>query len=867
MEPVMRGKTSTRKIQKSILVFVTGAFIVSGILIGLVSSVPLYNQMKSHNSRQLMSLVSSEKAAIKEFLGRGKEAALQVTSRSVIRERLESYYAEKLDLAELSEFTQTKLLDAMRRSPVIVGITRLDKHGKPFAHVGESTPENLWVVPGADCLDAVIGRTCVVDGKVRLVIGAPVLSGAKESLGVDVVLIDLSGLKSVIEGSSSSSRSESVFLGTDDKNHPALIFGPSDDRESKPLTTINDPLIRTAMTLANGGSGMLDGPGDSSYVAGYTHIPEANWGVVVRINKNEFYGPIWNQLLLVGLFITVTVILGAVGILVVMKPLTGKLILRAEDLEHEIQVKAAQLTEEITQRKLTEKDLEEKKQALSSLFDMSLDGILLHDSDGKIFMANEAAHLMFGVSEHDILGAHRERFVDMSDPKSSMAEEELRSASRFRGELAYRRIDGGTFPVEVSSSLFRLHDGEVRGSEIIRDITDRKATEAEREALRNQLLQAQKMEAVGTLTSGIAHDFNNLLTVINGYAELLLSERAEGDPSYHDIQNILETGRKGAELVQRLLAFGKKSEFNLSPLEVNSTVVNSASLLQRMFPKMIEIETLLAGDIVQVSGDAAHIQQALVNLCLNAKDAMPQGGKLRIETQNVTIDEAYCKQHAGTKRGRYVAIEVTDTGCGMPAETLDRIFDPFFTTKGWDCRKGTGLGLAVAKGVVEQHGGWITCDSQVGAGTRFIIYLPALESALECADREAGAAGANVSRAILLVDDEEYVRDLGKRILERAGYSVSAAPDGKTALDIFSKEGPNVAGVILDLMMPHMGGEKCLEELLKLDPNVKVIISTGHSLTSTDESRLGFMARGFISKPYRIDELLKAVEKLLANRA
>ena len=382
------------------------------------------------------------------------------------------------------------------------------------------------------------------------------------------------------------------------------------------------------------------------------------------------------------------------------------------------------------------------------------------------------------------------------------------------------------------------------------------------EQLRAQLLHSQKTEAIGTLTGGIAHDFNNMLTIINGYTELLLLDRTEDDPSYRVLQKILVTGRNGAEMVQRLLAFSKKGESNPQPLDLNRTVENSVSLMERTFPKIIEVETILGKDLGMVNADVSQVEQALMNLCINAKDAMPDGGHLRIETRNITVDEDYSRLYPGAKPGRHVLIEIADTGTGVSKEMMDRIFDPFFTTKGWDFKKGTGLGLSVAKGIVEQHGGWITCESEQGKGTTFSLYFPIIEDSSVVQKPELLAETVPGGGKILLVDDEEYVRDLGKRILERAGYTVITAANGKEALEIYAREQSNIGLVVLDLMMPQMGGEKCLEELLKINPHARTVVSSGHPLTQRERDRLGAHAKGFVNKPYQLKQLLGAVREV-----
>jgi PAS domain S-box-containing protein len=395
------------------------------------------------------------------------------------------------------------------------------------------------------------------------------------------------------------------------------------------------------------------------------------------------------------------------------------------------------------------------------------------------------------------------------------------------------------------------------------DVTERKRADQEREVLKAHLLQAQKMEAIGTLSGGIAHDFNNLLTIINGYAEMLLLDKTEDDPSYEDLRKILQTGRKGAEMVQRLLAFSKQGEINPQPIDLSSMIQETKKLLKRTFPKMIEIETIVSDDVGMINADAGQIEQVLMNLCMNAREAMPDGGRLTIEVRNSTLEEDYCRSYLGIKPGDCVLLAVSDTGKGMDQETMLRIFDPFFTTRGWDSRKGSGLGLSLTKGLVEQHGGWITCYSEPGLGTTFKVYLPALKAEEQPEEAAVTPSIAVGSETILLVDDEEHVRDLGSRLLARSGYTVITARNGREALEIYSNEQGSISLVILDLIMPEMGGSKCLEELLKINPQVKVIISSGYSLGSQERSTVGAHAKAFVEKPYEMQQLLNTVRKVL----
>lgn len=518
------------------------------------------------------------------------------------------------------------------------------------------------------------------------------------------------------------------------------------------------------------------------------------------------------------------------------------------------------------EREKAEAAIRQQRDFLQQLIDAIPTPIFYKDRDGRYMGCNTAFESDTGVPRANIVG---KTVFEVASPDLAQIYYEqdlslLRNPGVQQGETRRRDAAGNMHEVMFTKATFSDLDGGVAGMVgVILDITERKKAEEERETLRDQLLQAQKIESIGTLTGGIAHDFNNLLTIINGYMELILSEKTEDDASYSDLQKVLETGRKGAELIDRLLAFSKKGESNPQPLDLNRTVENSSKLMERTSPKMIEIVTILEKDLAMVNGDAAQVEQVLMNLCINAKEAMPDGGRLRIETKNVTVDEAYCRLHVGAKPGPHVLIEVADTGTGMDAETLGRIFDPFFTTKGWDFRKGTGLGLSVAKGIVERHGGWITCHSEPGMGTTFTVYFPVIKDSPAFKKPEPSVETVPGGGGILLVDDEELVRDFGTRILERAGYTVVTASNGREALEIYAREQSNIGLIVLDLIMPQMGGEKCLEELVKINPHVRVIVSTGHSLDARQRLHVGSLARGFVNKPYEMKQLVQTVREVL----
>jgi nitrogen-specific signal transduction histidine kinase len=389
---------------------------------------------------------------------------------------------------------------------------------------------------------------------------------------------------------------------------------------------------------------------------------------------------------------------------------------------------------------------------------------------------------------------------------------------------------------------------------IQRDITE----EVE---LQKQLAQAQKMEAIGTLAGGIAHDFNNILQVVLGYTELVITGGEVTSRVREDLTRVYEAAKGGAELVQRLLTFSRKTEFSPRPMSLNRQVQQLQKMLSRTIPKMIEIKLALAEDLAAVNADPTQIDQVLMNLAVNARDAMPDGGALTIETQNVELDEDYSQTHLEVKPGPFVMLAVSDTGHGMDSDTIQHIFEPFFTTKG--PREGTGLGLAMVYGVIKQHGGHAICYSEPLRGTTFKLYFPALISEQELQDPALRPLPRGGTETILVVDDEEFIRDLGSRMLTRAGYKVITATEGSEALAIYAKYRDEISLVILDLMMPHMGGKECLQQLRQLDPSVKVIIASGYAADAVMREASAAGARGAINKPYEIRQVLEVVRTVL----
>lgn len=390
---------------------------------------------------------------------------------------------------------------------------------------------------------------------------------------------------------------------------------------------------------------------------------------------------------------------------------------------------------------------------------------------------------------------------------------------------------------------------------------ERRKAEDERNRLNAQLVWSQKMEAVGTLAGGVAHDFNNLLQVILGYSDAMLRDKTTEDRDFSRIKQILEAGKKGAELVRSLLTFSRKMEPKLSPTNLNHEVMQFQAFLSRTIPKTIKIDLRLNGDLRTALADSSQINQVLMNLGVNARDAMTDGGTLTIKTDNVELDHEYCQSHVGAKPGNYILLALSDTGHGMESETLEHIFEPFFTTK--KLGKGTGLGLATVYGIVKQHGGYITCFSAPAVGTTFNIYLPALNDVAQHEDdpNETIVTGGN--ETLLVVDDEDEIRKWLKELLENYNYTVLTARNGLEAISVYTEHENSISLVVLDILMPEMDGKRCLKELKKMNPDVRVIVTSGQSGSDQSEMMMTLGADEFIGKPYEPTQLMATIRKIL----
>ena len=511
-----------------------------------------------------------------------------------------------------------------------------------------------------------------------------------------------------------------------------------------------------------------------------------------------------------------------------------------------------------------DKKLRESEERYRTLFEDSRDAIFMTTRDGKLVVANRSALMMLGYTEEEIRDVSvPDLFVDPDEGEHLQREIE-RNGSVRDFEVRLRSKHGRALDCMVTAALRRDKDGTVAGYHgIIHDFTERKRAEEEKEKIQAQLIQAQKMEAVGILAGGIAHDFNNLLTVIQGNSELALLQVDEDMPGNRELKEIRSASERAANLTSQLLLFSRKQPMRFVSTDLNKTVEDLLKMLHRLIGEDISIGTDLEEALWTVKADRGTMEQVIMNLSINARDAMPEGGRLTIQSRNATFDENAAGKGAKARPGQFVCLSVTDTGTGMDEELLSHIFEPFFSTKGPG--RGTGLGLSVVFGIVEQHGGWIDVSSEPGQGTAFHVYLPAQPAKLEEEERVSVASEELMGHGedILLVEDEEGVRMLAGTMLSKAGYNVHEAMDAAEAFKLFRKYKKKIALVLADVVLPDKSGIEIVGSMHVEKPGLRVLLSSGYTGWKAQWPVIQEKGYDFLQKPYSVHQLLSTVKEVL----
>ncbi len=524
--------------------------------------------------------------------------------------------------------------------------------------------------------------------------------------------------------------------------------------------------------------------------------------------------------------------------------------------------------QDITERKQAELRLRDSEAQYRLLFDANPHPMWVIDVETFRFLAaNDAAVSAYGFSRQEFLTMPA---TDIRPPEDvPQMQARIRAAAAGGegvssvGDSRHRKKDGTIFDVHVTSSPLTF-GGRPAILAMAIDITERKRAAAALEKLEDQLRQSQKMEAIGQLAGGIAHDFNNLLGVIIGYSELLLRDLATGSPAARRMTEVRNAADRAAALTKQLLAFSRRQVLQPRVLDLNAVVSEAEAMLARVISENVEIGILLAPGLGRVRADPGQIQQVILNFALNARDAMPRGGRLTLETRNVDIDTGDADRHVGLASGRYVALLVSDTGHGMPPEVLEHMFEPFFTTK--EQGHGTGLGLATVYGVVTQSGGHVEVESAVGRGTTFKVYLPLADAEQDEAAAAPTTARPRASETVLLIEDAEPLREMVQEILEADGYRVMAAEHAERALDVASSHAGPIALVITDVVMPGMSGPAVAERLQVLRPETRVLFMSGYTDEAIGQQGVLDRETHFIQKPFSAEALLRKVREVLDQR-
>jgi len=497
------------------------------------------------------------------------------------------------------------------------------------------------------------------------------------------------------------------------------------------------------------------------------------------------------------------------------------------------------------------------------------DAIIGVNPDGEVVLVNQQAEALFGYNRDELIGQMVETLVperscDGHPSRRDRYFEEPRTRPMGAGvELAGVRKDGTEFPAEISLSAIETEEG-ILATAAVRDISERAESEREK-ALQEQLDQSRRLESVGQLAGGIAHDFNNILGVILNYAEFVGDELPPDSKATEDVEEIRRAAERAAALTRQLLIFSRREIVQPEQLDLREVVSQLENLLHRALGERVELDTRFSDDLSTVEADPGQIEQVLVNLAVNARDAMPDGGRLLIEVENVELDEEYTYMHPDTKAGSYVRLKVSDTGVGMEEETIRRAFEPFFTTKGKG--EGTGLGLATVYGIVTGAGGRVDIYSEPGMGTTIKVHLPASSAVPSRSRTTAAERPPGNGEVVLVVEDEADVRRMAERILTKGGYSVIGTDGGDEALEVCARTEQPIHVLLTDVIMPGMLGTELVERVKTIRPDLGVIFMSGYSHEVLAPEALAEQnGTAFIEKPFNAGELLRAVRGLLDAR-
>ena len=795
-------------------------------------------------------------------------------ARAILADRMALTVVRRVLAGEASASDRAEVLDwmeALAKHLRYADVLLLDRQGKPVLSVGQrfGSDEHLRRI-AAELLRA--GDVVVRDfhrdtpsGPVHLGLNLPLrLAPDAAVFGVLTLGIDPETyLYPLLETwPAPSATGETVLVRRD--GDEAVFLNRLRGRKNSAVN-FRVPMSRTdnaAVQAAGGKEGnieALDYRGVPVFAA-VRRVPDTPWYLIAKMDEDEVEAPVRRRSLMLGLG-AVSLIL-AVGGMIVLSWRRQQLQFYRERYEAEIERRAVE--ERASQA------LHESESRFRAIFEQAAIGMADSSLETRFIRVNQRFCEIMGYSREELLGL---TFREITHP-DDLARDEQQVAQLLRGELSsftvekrYLRKDGGVVWANLLLSLLRSPSGDpLHFVAVVEDITGQKRAEDERRQLERQLLQAQKMESVGRLAGGVAHDFNNHLAVINGYCAMLLGELGPDGPLREQVGEILLAGNRAATLTQQLLAFSRKQVAEPRVISLNDVVAEAGKMLSRLIGDDVEIVTHFDSGLGSVMADPSQMNQVLMNLAINARDAMPDGGRIIIETLYTDLDEGYAAQHAGVEPGPYVLLSITDTGLGMTQEVMQHIFEPFFTTKGVGV--GTGLGLSTVYGIVKQAGGWIWVYSEPGKGSTFKVYLPRVGGAPEPLSAPVSAAETlRGTETVLVVEDQPEVRRLTLAVLRNHGYRLLEAANGSQALSLCEQYPEPIHLLITDVVMPGMTGRELAMRLVALRPSLKTLYTSGYTANAIVHEGVLDPDVAYLPKPFSPAQLAAKVREVLLEPA
>lgn len=751
-----------KRLHNAIVLSSAVGILVVGAVVAVASILPLYQYLKKEEERTLVLALNAKTTAVEEYLSRAKDIASQIASRTSARRKLASYNEGLLGKEELAEATRENLLDAINFSDEVWGITRVDLSGKVVAQVGVEIPESMWPVPDLGSTRTGFYGPVPIGGSSFLIVRSPIIDRDAERMGSDVILFRLFHLRHIIEDYTGLGMTGETLLGQYHDHGVELIFASRHDRDAIPdEVPVNSPLGRAFMDAKQKKSGiLLAGKLGGKDVIAYGPVRNIDWGIVVLMNEEELYAPVNRQILATSNIIVVMILFGTLGMIFLVRPLSGKMIVHTDELRRQVQEKTSSLVQELTERRRVLQWLRDSERRYRTLLEEVPDVIFLLDSEGRFTYTNTQVELFLGYPVQELLETPLRNYIDEEDRSridgmfslkpDTVWDEEVGMVDA-RGERKYARI----------RCKFSAGEGEVlpRYEGVMRDITRRRSLEEELRASREELLekiriiddlyehivQSGKSKAIANHTAEVAHELRQPLAIIGGFARRMARqfESYEGEPwdSQRESCEIMVKEIKRLEkILGTLIDFTRHEKIHLKLADPNEIVKNVVQLNQgRMAEKNLRTEVSLGHDVGEILLDPDRFEQVVRNLVANAIEASPSGGVISVETCfSIPSDKA--QETGGLESETYFELKIKNHGRVIPAEELQKIFSPFFTTKNY----GTGIGLTLAKKIIEDHNGSISVRSDQD-GTVFTLWVPAHQGALPGSAPEQAATSSGQS--------------------------------------------------------------------------------------------------------------------------